>query len=64
MDVHEIKQKFMKLAIEYHPDKVHSENYDSSQFILIEKAYKILGNPVTKMIFDNYSHSGKNRILD
>ncbi|XP_063294642.1 dnaJ homolog subfamily C member 24 [Pelobates fuscus] len=54
----ELKQKYQKLALLYHPDKLgtdvtdkHVEN-GSQRFIEINQAWKILGNEETKKEYD------------
>lgn len=54
----ELKQKYQKLALLYHPDKRHKEEdielttEGAHKFIEISQAWKILGNEETKREYD------------
>ncbi|XP_075693852.1 dnaJ homolog subfamily C member 24 isoform X2 [Rhinoderma darwinii] len=54
----ELKQKYQKLALLYHPDKQHrdisseQETDEAWKFIEISQAWKILGNEETKRAYD------------
>ncbi|KRX08491.1 DnaJ domain [Pseudocohnilembus persalinus] len=53
----EIKSAYRKLAIQYHPDKIQNLNKDIQEikklkFLEIKKAYKILSNPETRILYE------------
>lgn len=55
----EIKKKYRKLAMEYHPDKNNS-NDAGEKFKEISKAYAVLSDPSKKEKYDLYGHAGIN----
>ncbi len=55
--VEEIKKKFRKLALEYHPDRNKAANA-SEKFKEINEAYQVLIDPEKKKIYDQFGHSG------
>jgi DnaJ-class molecular chaperone len=42
----------------FHPDKASEKEYDNEYFLLINYAYKLLDNPITKKIYDEEGHRG------
>ncbi|XP_073432409.1 dnaJ homolog subfamily C member 24 isoform X2 [Dendrobates tinctorius] len=53
----ELKQKYQKLALLYHPDKQHrdiseQDKEGARKFIEISQAWKMLGNEETKRAYD------------
>jgi hypothetical protein len=46
----EIKKKWRSLALKYHPDK--TQNRTTPLFALIQQAYSLLSDPVSKATFD------------
>ncbi|XP_075693850.1 dnaJ homolog subfamily C member 24 isoform X1 [Rhinoderma darwinii] len=61
----ELKQKYQKLALLYHPDKQHrdisseQETDEAWKFIEISQAWKILGNEETKRAYDLQRRDGE-----
>lgn len=57
----EIKSKYRKLALKYHPDKQKSEEDKenaNNKIILVNQAYAVLGDEKKREIFDKYGKSG------
>ncbi|CAH6421345.1 DnaJ molecular chaperone [uncultured virus] len=56
----EIKKKFKELAMKHHPDRLKAENKveGEKKMQLINEAYKILGNPETRELYDKYGKAG------
>lgn len=48
----EIKKKYYKLALKYHPDKNNSTNDATEKFKLLSEAYTILSNPKKRFLYD------------
>ena len=48
----EIKKNYRKLCLRFHPDKTASG--DQTQFVKINKAYKILSDPELRATYDEY----------
>ncbi|KAL4483245.1 hypothetical protein ABPG74_019271 [Tetrahymena malaccensis] len=59
-DQKQIKEKFYEYSRVFHPDKQQPHLYleSRSQFEQIDKAYKAISNPFTKLIYDNYGYQG------
>ncbi len=55
----EIKKKYRKLAMEYHPDRNKSPDA-SEKFKEISEAYAVLSDPSKKEKYDLYGHAGIN----
>jgi diphthamide biosynthesis protein 4 len=47
----EIKKSYQQLILKHHPDKAKSGNEE--KFLLINKAYKILRDPIQRRIYDS-----------
>jgi len=60
----EVKSRFFSLSKAFHPDKQPTDLFheSSTQFELIEEAYKILSTPMRKYIFDKYGVEGMLKI--
>ncbi len=63
----QLRVKYHYLALAFHPDKrrkaAHTEEKTESggsdeTFIKIEEAYKILANPVSRLIYNKFGHRG------
>lgn len=58
----EIKSRYRKLSLVYHPDKIARDATDQqkaeleAQFVLINKAYKLLTDELTKLNYEKYGH--------
>ncbi|KAM4018196.1 dnaJ homolog subfamily C member 24 isoform 1-T3 [Anomaloglossus baeobatrachus] len=60
----QLKQKYQKLALLYHPDKQHrhiseEDKEGARKFIEISEAWKILGNEETKRAYDLQRRDGE-----
>ena len=55
----EIKKKYRKLAMEYHPDRNKSPEA-AEKFKEISEAYAVLSDPEKKAKYDQYGHAGIN----
>jgi len=55
--IEEIKKKFRKLALEFHPDRNKAPDA-SEKFKEINEAYQVLVDPEKKKIYDQFGHSG------
>ena len=54
----EIKSKYRKLAIKYHPDKNPDNKEAEEKFKEAAEAYDVLSDPNKRQIYDQYGHSG------
>lgn len=57
--ISDIKKRFRKLAMIYHPDKNDGDKHKEEKFKLITEAYNILSNEETKNHYDTFSPYGK-----
>ncbi|KAL4490451.1 hypothetical protein ABPG72_002661 [Tetrahymena utriculariae] len=59
-DQKQIKEKYYEYSRVFHPDKQQPHLYleSRSQFEQIDKAYKAISNPFSKLIYDNYGYPG------
>ena len=55
--IEEIKKKFRKLALEFHPDRNKAPDA-SEKFKEMNEAYQVLVDPEKKKIYDQFGHSG------
>ncbi len=53
-----VKRASINLLKLFHPDKASENNFDNEYFLLINYAYKLLDNPLTKKIYDEEGHRG------
>ncbi len=60
--VDDIKKKYRKLAMKYHPDRVSAEKRKESeeQFKEISEAYAVLSDPNKRAQYDRFGHAGIN----
>ncbi len=57
----QIKQHYKQLAKAVHPDRnEHQTELSNQTFREVENAFKILSNPITRTIYDNYGDRGLN----
>ena len=56
----QIKSKYRKLALKYHPDKVKEEEREEAMEIMakINEAYNVLGDDDKKEVFDKFGQEG------
>lgn len=50
----QIKASYRRLAKRYHPDKNPGEQFVEEKFKLVNEAYEILGNDITRHVYDEY----------
>ncbi|MAC40195.1 MAG: molecular chaperone DnaJ [Pelagibacterales bacterium] len=53
----ELKKKYRKLAMQYHPDKNPGDEEAESKFREIGQAYDVLKDPEKKAAYDRYGHA-------
>jgi curved DNA-binding protein len=54
----EIKKKYRKLAMKYHPDKTKGDKASEEKFKQISEAYAVLSDPEKKKEYDTFGSSG------
>ncbi len=54
----EIKKKYRKLAMKYHPDKTKGDKAMEEKFKKISEAYAVLSDPKKRKEYDTYGSSG------
>lgn len=52
----EIKKAYRKMCLMYHPDKNNDSEESKTKMQEIAEAYEVLGNPETRMLYDNGSY--------
>ena len=53
-----IKRAYHKLAMKYHPDKNPDNDEAQNKMAQVAEAYKILSDPKTRKVYDNFGHEG------
>lgn len=59
----EIRKSFRQLSLTKHPDKSKNDNA-TEVFRLITKAYKVVGNNESRVLFDYYLDHPRVRLID
>jgi molecular chaperone DnaJ len=59
-DQRNIKQKYRKLAFQYHPDRNSGDVAAESKFKEISEAYQVLSDPSKRQKYDQFGHQGLN----
>jgi len=54
----EIKAKYRKLALKYHPDRNPNDQEAENNFKEASEAYEVLRDPKKRQIYDQYGHEG------
>jgi len=54
----EIKARYRKLALKYHPDRNPGEKTAEEKFKEAAEAYEVLRDPQKRSIYDRYGHQG------
>jgi molecular chaperone DnaJ len=57
-DNKEIKAKYRKLALKYHPDRNQGDKQAEEKFKEAAEAYEVLRDPEKRSIYDQYGHDG------
>lgn len=55
----DIKAKYRKLALKYHPDRNPNNKEAEDKFKEASEAYEVLRDPKKRQIYDQYGHEGK-----
>jgi curved DNA-binding protein len=58
-DAGEIKKKYRKLAVQYHPDKNQGDKASEEKFKTITEAYEVLGDPEKRKKYDELGSNWK-----
>lgn len=59
-DQQSIKQKYRKLALQYHPDRNSGDAEAENKFKEISEAYQVLSDPDKRQRYDQFGHQGLN----
>lgn len=59
-DAQELKSKYRKIALQYHPDRNPGDKAAEEKFKEAAEAYKVLSDPEQKRIYDQFGHEGLN----
>ncbi len=59
-DANEIKARYRKIALRYHPDRNPGDKEAEEKFKEAAEAYEVLSNPEKRRIYDQYGHQGLN----
>lgn len=56
----DIKESYRQLSKSFHPDRQPTNNYNASvqAFQTIDNAYKIIGTPFNKAVYDHFGMKG------
>lgn len=57
-DNDELKSKYRKLALKYHPDRNPGDKESEEKFKEAAEAYDVLSDPQKRQIYDQYGHQG------
>ncbi len=57
-DANEIKSKYRKVALQFHPDRNPGNKEAEDRFKEAAEAYEVLSNPEKRQIYDQYGHRG------
>ncbi|GER35937.1 DNAJ heat shock N-terminal domain-containing protein [Striga asiatica] len=50
----EIRKNYRAAILNHHPDKLHkSEHESNNQFLKVQRAWEVLGDPVSRALYDN-----------
>jgi len=59
-DAQELKSKYRKIALKYHPDRNPGDSEAEEYFKEAAEAYKVLSDPEQRRIYDQFGHEGLN----
>jgi len=59
-DAQELKSKYRKIALKYHPDRNPGDKEAEERFKEAAEAYKVLSDPDQRRIYDQFGHEGLN----
>ncbi|MFO8111740.1 MAG: molecular chaperone DnaJ [Desulfosalsimonadaceae bacterium] len=57
-DANQLKAKYRKIALQYHPDRNPGDKEAEEKFKEAAEAYEVLSNPEKRQIYDQYGHRG------
>lgn len=55
----DIKKKYRKLALQYHPDRNQNDPTAENKFKEVAEAYEVLSNPEKRAAYDKYGHQDR-----
>ena len=59
-DAQELKSRYRKIALKYHPDRNPGDKEAEEHFKEAAEAYKVLSDPEQRRIYDQFGHEGLN----